>query len=95
MDFEIYLIVFASGIIVGSIIGFNNKSNEIKQIKITLDAIVEHLGISSSKPENIDDELADLINRGKKVKAIKRYREVTGYGLKESKDYIDNLFERI
>lgn len=44
--------------------------------------------------ENIDYELKDIISESGKIKAIKRYREVTGLGLKESKEYVDSLVER-
>lgn len=68
--------------------------DELKRTNITLNKIVKHLGIEEEIIENIDYELKDIISEGGKIKAIKRYREVTGKGLKESKEYIDNLAER-
>ena len=41
--------------------------------------------------ENMNIELKKLILEGKKFKAIKKYRMVTGLGLKEAKEYIDLL----
>jgi ribosomal protein L7/L12 len=38
-----------------------------------------------------DEEIRDLLARGKKIQAIKRVRELTGMGLKEAKDYVDAL----
>ncbi|HEU5097444.1 MAG TPA: ribosomal protein L7/L12 [Roseiflexaceae bacterium] len=32
-----------------------------------------------------------LAAQGNKIEAIKRYRELTGVGLKEAKDYVDRL----
>ncbi|WP_435575532.1 ribosomal protein L7/L12 [Clostridium gasigenes] len=43
----------------------------------------------------MDVELKNLIREGKKIKAIKKYRIVTGLGLKEAKDYVDSLSEKI
>lgn len=40
---------------------------------------------------NIDNEFQSLIAEGKKIKAIKRLRMVSGIGLKEAKEYVDNL----
>jgi hypothetical protein len=37
------------------------------------------------------DELRALSQRGKKIDAIKRLRKATGMGLKEAKDYVDEL----
>ena len=51
--------------------------------------------ISDAVVENIDVELKNLIAEGKKIKAIKKYRIVTGLGLKEAKDYVDSLSEKI
>jgi large subunit ribosomal protein L7/L12 len=36
----------------------------------------------------------DLIARGKKIEAIKIYREATGVGLKEAKDAVDAIARR-
>jgi ribosomal protein L7/L12 len=38
-----------------------------------------------------EDELRDLVARGQKIEAIKRVREQTGLGLKEAKDYVEQL----
>jgi ribosomal protein L7/L12 len=37
----------------------------------------------------LEAELEQLIRSGQKILAIKRYREVTGVGLKEAKDAVD------
>ncbi len=36
-------------------------------------------------------EVHALAQQGQKIQAIKRYRELTGVGLKEAKDYVDRL----
>jgi ribosomal protein L7/L12 len=36
-------------------------------------------------------EVHALAQRGNKIEAIKRYRQLTGVGLKEAKDYVDRL----
>lgn len=41
--------------------------------------------------ESLNRELVNLIKSGKKIEAIKIYREKTGKNLKESKEYIDSL----
>jgi len=47
--------------------------------------------MSGQIPESKISELADLIAGGRKIEAIKLYRELTGLGLKEAKDAIDAL----
>lgn len=41
-------------------------------------------------PRNIEEELRRLVLRGDKVEAVKRVTELTGAGLRVSKDYVDN-----
>jgi large subunit ribosomal protein L7/L12 len=38
-----------------------------------------------------DPQVLELIANGRKIQAIKRYRELTGLGLKEAKDAVDRL----
>ncbi|MBA3531609.1 MAG: ribosomal protein L7/L12 [Ardenticatenales bacterium] len=38
-----------------------------------------------------DEEIQRLVAQDKKLEAIKRVREITGMGLKESKDYVEAL----
>jgi hypothetical protein len=42
-------------------------------------------------PPNIEEELRHLVLTGKKVEAFKRVTELTGAGLRVSKDYVDSL----
>ena len=42
------------------------------------------------KVYNVWDEIDELLRQGKKINAIKRYREVFDTGLKESKDAVDS-----
>ncbi|WP_141504769.1 ribosomal protein L7/L12 [Paenibacillus luteus] len=44
-----------------------------------------------SPQANIDDRLRMLIASGKRIQAIKEFREASGSGLKEAKDYVDHL----
>jgi hypothetical protein len=48
------------------------------------------IDFSSFPPETIE-QIKSALHRGQKIEAIKRYREATGQGLKESKDFIEEL----
>lgn len=54
-----------------------------------LDAIARALEIQP--PAAAEEQVAALVRAGRKIEAIKRYREQTGVGLKEAKDYVDSL----
>ena len=49
----------------------------------------------SNQDANRDDaiagEIASLLQGGRKIEAIKRYREATGVGLKEAKDAVEAI----
>jgi Ribosomal protein L7/L12 C-terminal domain len=64
--------------------GGNNRGLERK-----VDLILKHLGIDPN--QGVDAEIMKLVNAGEKIKAIKLYREQTGVGLKEAKDYVESL----
>ena len=75
--------------IIGILLGSPNSSDfKMKYMDKKLDKIMEHLGIEEI---NIDEELKELLADEKRIPAIKRLREKTGIGLKEAKEYIDNL----
>lgn len=40
-------------------------------------------------------QLSDILYSGSKIEAIKYYREISGLGLKESKEYIDSFNEQL
>jgi ribosomal protein L7/L12 len=54
-----------------------------------LDAIAGHLGVDVAEPGL--PEVAALLREGKKIQAIKVYRERTGADLKEARDAVEGL----
>ena len=44
--------------------------------------------------QGIDSKIVELLNSGQKILAIKRYRELSGDGLRESKEAIDDLLRK-
>ena len=85
----IALLLMILGILVASPGSSEFKMNHMDK---KLNRIMEHLGIEEI---NIDEELNELIADDKRIPAIKRLREETGMGLKEAKEYVDDLDERI
>jgi len=54
-----------------------------------VDLILKHLGIDPN--QGVDEKIMELMKSGQKIEAIKLYREQTGVGLKEAKDYVEGL----
>ncbi|KEH85445.1 hypothetical protein Z965_09850 [Clostridium novyi A str. BKT29909] len=75
----------------------NKLQRNQEEIKLKLNSIIDYFGIDvpDKYKEKISlelkDELIKLIKADQKVKAKKKLRDVTGMGLKEAKEYVDNL----
>ena len=49
----------------------------------------------SNQGSGVDPTVLDLIQRNRKIEAIKAQRELTGWGLKQAKEYVDDLEARL
>ncbi|PXX59871.1 ribosomal L7/L12-like protein [Nocardia tenerifensis] len=80
---------------------------KIDALHYKVDLILEHLGIQEppaaepvwavpppARPPQGFAEVDALLAQGKKIQAIKRYRELTGSGLKEAKDAVEGRYGR-
>jgi Ribosomal protein L7/L12 C-terminal domain len=69
--------------------GGGNVGPRLLSLDRKLNLILENLGIDPN--QGIDKQVAELMRGGQKIEAIKLYREQTGVGLKEAKDYVEGL----
>ena len=70
-------------------------------IETRLEQLFEHLDLAPRAPAdsgeldpNEDPEIQDLLAKGNKVQAVKRYRELTGVGIAEAQRAIDSAQAR-
>ena len=49
----------------------------------------------SELTDDIRQQILNALIAGRKIEAIKLYREATGKGLKDAKDFIDRLVEEV
>lgn len=91
MEYFLYpILVF---IFIWGMISIGNINDEIKRTNKLLEKIANHIGaVDPPRPPIDDEEFNFYISKHDKIRAIKRYRELTGEGLKEAKDYVDSLF---
>ncbi|MBY8342993.1 ribosomal protein L7/L12 [Streptomyces spinosirectus] len=82
----ILLVLFGIGSIENRI---SRQDRRMARVEHKLDLVLGHLGLS--EPEPWSDEINALLVEGKKIQAIKVYREATGAGLKEAKEAVDKL----
>lgn len=59
------------------------------ELERKIDLIAEHLGVRTESPEL--EKVTALLRAGKKIQAIRAYREITGAGLREATLEVDRL----
>lgn len=92
-----YLVVAAIGFALGRFSAFRARPSDDAEIPArnarTLDAIAAHLGIAreaTAASGKLSPAVRTLADQGDVIEAIKRYRQETGAGLKESKEAIED-----
>jgi Ribosomal protein L7/L12 C-terminal domain len=66
----------------------------LSRLEAKLDALLKHEGIQFDPYSDVPPPVIDALRRGKKIEAIKEYRAATGVGLREAKDYVEELQRR-
>ena len=61
----------------------------LRAIERKLDLIMASLSIEM--PQEDHSDLRDLMAAGQKIQAIKLYRDQTGVGLREAKEFVESL----
>ncbi|AHX19466.1 hypothetical protein [Bacillus bombysepticus] len=93
MEFWMVILILAFGFIyIAENLATIEKKNDarLKRIEDRLQLITKEMRIVEREPE-INKELRQLVEEGKKVTAVKRVREAFGFSLLEAKQYVDKL----
>ncbi|MEU2792659.1 hypothetical protein [Streptomyces sp. NPDC007100] len=93
MNSDLWTIIGAAAVVIvvlASTMDARHKTLErrLRRMDRKLDLIMEHLGVEETGPEGIA-EIDALLHKGKKIEAIKRYRELTGADLVEAKEAVE------
>ncbi|OLZ69499.1 hypothetical protein AV521_18490 [Streptomyces sp. IMTB 2501] len=67
----------------------SRADRRVARVEHKLDLILGHLGLRED--DSRMDEVIALARDGKKIQAIKLYREITDAGLKEAKEAVERL----
>jgi ribosomal protein L7/L12 len=71
-----------------------HQRQALSRLEAKLDVLLKHEGIQFDPFSNSPPAVVDALRRGQKIDAIKAYREATGAGLKEAKEYVEELQRR-
>jgi len=76
---------------------YDNEIFELRKRIVKLENqmafILQQKGLNYREEQNmgVSPEIINLMRQGKKIKAIKLYRQETGAGLKQAKEFVDSL----
>src|ERR1700743_3414935 len=63
----------------------------LSRLEEKVDLLLKNANIKYDPAANLPADVVDAVRRGAKIEAIKRYRQATGAGLKDAKDFIERL----
>lgn len=66
----------------------------LSRLEAKIDLLLKHAGLAYDPYKNVPAAVADAVQRGQKIEAIKLYRTATGVGLKEAKDCVEEIARR-
>lgn len=66
----------------------------LTRLEAKVDLLLKHAGLTYDPLVNIPANVAEALAKGDKILAIKHYREATGAGLKEAKDFVEGMERR-
>jgi hypothetical protein len=91
MDVALFVIVATCLLVVGNswTAIVRNNGRRLGRLERKVDLILTHLGLDPA--QGVNAQVVELMKAGQKIQAIKLYREQTGVGLKEAKDYVESL----
>jgi hypothetical protein len=66
----------------------------LSRLDAKVDALLEASGVSFDAMRDVPVGVREALDQGETILAIKRFREATGVGLKEAKDFVDEVRRR-
>jgi hypothetical protein len=67
---------------------------ELSRVEAKLDLLLKQANIQFDPFVHVPREIAEAVRSGKKIEAIKLQRQSSGMGLKESKEFIEEIEQR-
>jgi len=70
------------------------RLNRLSRLDAKLDALLKNAGIRFDEFQDVPADVREALERGETILAIKRFRQATGAGLKEAKEFVDEVRRR-
>ncbi len=73
------------------LIAIQLRLGALSRVETKVDLLLKQAGIKFDPYGNLPAEIVEAVRAGQTIKAIKLYRESNGVGLKEAKDFIEEV----
>ena len=72
----------------------HQRLDRLSRLDAKVDALLAHAGIEFDPFRDVPPEVREALQRGKTILAIQRFRQATGAGFKQAKDFVDDVRRR-
>jgi ribosomal protein L7/L12 len=87
-------VVLVIGMLGKRMVRIEQRVAKLSSIEAKLDLLLKHAGLEYDPYKSLPREVVEAVQSGRKIEAIKLYRETTAVGLKEAKDFIKEVQRR-
>jgi hypothetical protein len=88
------LIGVGMAILFGRLAAIDRRLNRLSRLDAKVDTLLRATGIKFDELQDVPIDVREALERGETILAIKRFRHATGVGLKEAKDFVDEVRRR-
>jgi ribosomal protein L7/L12 len=88
------ILAFCFGIVRVTLSVIDKRVRALWRIEAKIDLLLSSAGIKFDPYQSLPKEVVDAIARGERVRAMHYYREASGAGIKEARDFIDEAARR-
>jgi ribosomal protein L7/L12 len=88
------IVVVAIALLVIRLSALEQRLNRLSRLEAKVDALLKNAGIHFDPFRDVPADVREALERGETIVAIKRFRQSTGAGLKEAKDFVDEVRRR-
>jgi ribosomal protein L7/L12 len=88
------LIGSAIAIVLVRLSAIERRLTRLSRMDAKIDALLGNAGIHFDSLQDVPADVREALERGETILAIKRLRQATGAGLKEAKEFVDEVRRR-
>lgn len=88
------LIGSAIAVVLVRLSAIERRLTRLSRLDAKIDALLGNAGIHFDPLQDVPADVREALERGETILAIKRLRQATGAGLKEAKEFVDEVRRR-